>query len=82
MVLLDKGLHYLRVKGLTALPLIPGVRASVPHLQIGNTLFLAAPRFPFRLVQELKLSLSMYSEAVPGLGSVSSTVIVCIFGGL
>lgn len=55
MVLVGKGLHYLRVKGFTALPLIPGVRASVPHLRIGNKLFLAAPQFPFRLVQELKL---------------------------
>lgn len=43
VVLVDKVLHYLRVKGFTALPLIPGVRASVHHLRIGNKLLLTAP---------------------------------------
>lgn len=35
-----QGLRYLTVKGFTAVPLIPGVRASVPHLRIGNKLLL------------------------------------------
>lgn len=35
-----KGLHYLRFKGFAALPLTPGVRASVPYLQAGNKLLL------------------------------------------
>lgn len=43
VVLVDKVLHYLRVKGFTAQPLIPGVRASVHHLRIGNKLLLTAP---------------------------------------
>lgn len=52
MVLADKGLHYLRVKGFTALPLIPSVSASVPHLQTADKLLLTAPQLPFRPVQE------------------------------
>lgn len=43
VVLVDKGLHYPGVKGFTVLPLIPGVRASVLHLRIGNRLLLSAP---------------------------------------
>lgn len=35
-----KGLHYLKFKGFAALPLTPGVRASVPYLQAGNELLL------------------------------------------
>lgn len=54
-VLLDKCLHYLRVEGFTALTLIPGVKASVPHLRIGNKLLLAAPQLPFGPVQEWRL---------------------------
>ena len=61
MVLVDKGLHYMRVKGFTALPLIPGVRASVPHLRTGNKLLLTAPQLPFGPVQEWKLSLYVHS---------------------
>lgn len=38
MVLIDKGLHYLRVKGLATLPQIPGMRASGPHLLLTASL--------------------------------------------
>lgn len=86
MVLVDKGLHYLRVKGFTALPLIPGMRALVPHLRIGNKLLLAAPQLPFGLVQKWRLSLyvqsTWHSEAVTGLRSLSSTVILCVCRGV
>lgn len=64
MVLADKGLHHLRVKGFTALSLIPSASASVPHLQIANKLLLTAPQLPLRTVQEWRVSLCIVSATV------------------
>ena len=86
MMLVDEGLHYVRVRGFTALPPIPGMKALVPCLRTGNKLLLAALRLPFGFVQEWKLSLyvhsTWHSEAMAGLRPLLSTVILCVLRGL
>lgn len=83
MVPADKGLHYLRVKGFTALLLIPSVRHQFHTCRLQTSCFSLLHNSPQTSSGTEGVSVHdiWHCGAVAGLSSLSCTAILCFLEG-